>query len=333
MELPILPTSVVGSYSMPSWLERLKTEYSLRKISKADMDEVHDAAVKAAIKDQEMAGLDIVTDGEMRRDNMIDYFAERLPGVEIDHTSKQFYYDYFDSVVRGKLPIAAMGLVDDLNFLQANTDRTVKFCVTGPHSLVKRIKNEYYPGEAEFALDLARVMNLELKELVRAGAGWIQVDEPYYSGFPQDLAWGVKALNALVDGVEARIVLHICYGNRYGKPSWAGNYRYLFPTILDANVSELTLEFAWRGGEDLEMFKEFPNEFNVGVGAIDVKSDDVETPDIVAERIRHALEFIPLERVVVLPDCGCHNLPQPVALGKLRAMVEGARIVRETLGA
>ena len=241
MDLPILPTSVVGSYSMPSWLERLKTEYSLRKISKADMDEVHDAAVKAAIKDQEMAGLDIVTDGEMRRDNMIDYFAERLPGVEIDHTSKQFYYDYFDSVVRGKLPLAAMGLVDDLKFLQANTDRTVKFCVTGPHSLVKRIKNEYYPGEEEFAVDIARVMNLELKELVRAGARWIQVDEPYYSGFPQDLPWGVQALNALVDGVEARIVLHICYGNRYGKPSWAGNYRYLFPTILNANVSELTL--------------------------------------------------------------------------------------------
>ena len=332
MDLPILPTSVVGSYSMPSWLERLKTEYSLRKISKADMDEVHDAAVKAAIKDQEMAGLDIVTDGEMRRDNMIDYFAERLPGVEIDHTSKQFYYDYFDSVVRGKLPLAAMGLVDDLKFLQANTDRTVKFCVTGPHSLVKRIKNEYYPGEEEFAVDIARVMNLELKELVRAGARWIQVDEPYYSGFPQDLPWGVQALNALVDGVEARIVLHICYGNRYGKPSWAGNYRYLFPTILDANVSELTLEFAWRGGEDLEMFKEFPNQFNVGVGAIDVKSDDVETPDIVAERIRHALEFIPAERVVVLPDCGCHNLAQPVALGKLRAMVEGARIVRQSLG-
>jgi 5-methyltetrahydropteroyltriglutamate--homocysteine methyltransferase len=317
---------------MPSWLERLKTEYSLRKISKADMDEVHDAAVKAAIKDQEVVGLDIITDGEMRRDNMIDYFAERLAGVEIDQTSKQFYYDFYDSVVRGKLPIASMGLVDDLNFLKENTDRTAKFCVTGPHSLVKRIKNDYFPGEEEFALDIARVMNVELKELARAGAELIQVDEPYYSGFPQDLEWGVKALNALVDGVDARIVLHICYGNRYGKPSWAGNYRYLFPTILEANVSQLTLEFAWRGGEDLDMFKEFPNEFEVGVGSIDVKSDDIETPDVVAERIRNALNFIPAERIVVLPDCGCHNLAQPVALGKLRAMVEGADIVRNSLG-
>ena len=143
----------------------------------------------------------------------------------------------------------------------------------------------------------------------------------------------MKALNALVDGVDARIVLHICYGNRYGKPSWAGNYRYLFPTILDANVHQLTLEFAWRGGEDLDLFKQFPNDFEVGVGAIDVKDDNIETPDLVAERIRNALNFIPAERVVVLPDCGCHNLSQPVAYGKLRAMVEGAAIVRTSLGA
>jgi 5-methyltetrahydropteroyltriglutamate--homocysteine methyltransferase len=317
---------------MPSWLERLKTEYSLRKISKAELDEVHDGAVKAAIKDQEMAGVDIVTDGEMRRDNMIDYFAERLPGVDIDQSSKQFYYDFFDSVVRGKLPIASLGLVDDFTFLRANTLKDTKFCVTGPHSLVKRIRNEHYATEEEFALDVARVMNVELKELVRAGADRIQVDEPYYSGFPQDLEWGVKALNALVDGVDAKIVLHICYGNRYGKPSWAGNYRYLFPTILDANVQQLTLEFAWRGGEDLDLFKEFPNQFELGVGTIDVKSDTVETPDIVAERIRSALKFVSPERVTVLPDCGCHNLAQPVALGKLRAMVEGAQIVRNSLG-
>jgi 5-methyltetrahydropteroyltriglutamate--homocysteine methyltransferase len=316
---------------MPSWLERLKTEYSLRKISKADMDEVHDAAVKSAIKDQEMAGLDVVTDGEMRRDNMIDYFAERLPGVDIDTTSKQFYYDFYDSVVRGKLPIAPLGLVDDFKFLQANTERATKFCVTGPHSLVKRIRNQYYPDEEEFAMDLARVMNVELKELARAGARRIQVDEPYYSGFPKDLPWGVRALNMLVEGVDAEIVLHICYGNRYGKPSWAGNYRYLFPTILEANVQQLTLEFAWRGGEDLDLFKEFPNDFVVGVGAIDVKSDTVETPDLVAERLRHALNFIQPDRLVVLPDCGCHNLPQPVAFAKLRAMVEGADIVRRSL--
>ena len=218
---------------MPGWLERLKTEFFARRISKHELDEIHDAAVKAAIKDQEVAGLDIITDGELRRDNMIDYFAERLPGVQTDHTSKKFYYDFYDSVVRGKIPMASLRLINDFKFLAAFTDRPAKFCVTGPHSLVKRIKDEHYKNEEAFAMDLARVMNMELKELVRAGARYLQIDEPYYSGFPEDIHWGVKVVNTLVEGVDAKITLHICYGNRYGKPSWAGNYRYLFPAILD----------------------------------------------------------------------------------------------------
>jgi 5-methyltetrahydropteroyltriglutamate--homocysteine methyltransferase len=135
MTLPILPTTVVGSYSMPGWLERLKTEYFARRISRVDLDEIHDTAVKAAIKDQEVAGLDIITDGELRRDNLIDYFVERMPGVQIDRGSKKFYYDFYNSVVERKLPHAALGLADDFRFLVANTDRETKFCITGPHSL------------------------------------------------------------------------------------------------------------------------------------------------------------------------------------------------------
>jgi 5-methyltetrahydropteroyltriglutamate--homocysteine methyltransferase len=332
MSLPILPTTVVGSYSMPGWLERLKTEYFARRISRQELDEIHDAAVKAAIKDQEVVGLDVITDGELRRDNMIDYFAERLPGVQTDHTSKKFYYDFYDSVVRGKLPMASLRLADDFRFLFAFTDRATKFGVTGPHSLVKRIKDEYYKNEEAFATDLARVMNMELKELARAGAKFIQIDEPYYSGFPEDLQWGVRVLNTLVEGVDAKIALHVCYGNRYGKPSWAGNYRYLFPAILEANIQQLTLEFARRGGEDLELFKEFPNKFELGVGVIDVKTHEVETPDIIAERLRKALKFVPPERIFVLPDCGCLHLPQEVAFAKLRTMVQGTKIVRKELG-
>jgi len=332
MSLPTLPTTVVGSYSMPGWLERLKTEYFARRISRQELDEIHDAAVKAAIKDQEVCGLDVITDGELRRDNMIDYFAERLPGVQTDHTSKKFYYDFYDSIVRGKLPMASLRLADDFRFLAAFTDRATKFCVTGPHTLVKRIKDEHYKNEEAFATDLARVMNMELKELARAGARYIQIDEPYYSGFPEDLQWGVKVLNTLVEGVDAKIALHVCYGNRYGKPSWAGNYRYLFPTILEANIQQLTLEFARRGGEDLELFKEFPNKFELGVGVIDVKTHEVETPDIVAERLRKALKFVPPERVFVLPDCGLLHLPQEVAFAKLRTMVQGTKIVRKELG-
>jgi 5-methyltetrahydropteroyltriglutamate--homocysteine methyltransferase len=331
MTLPILPTTVVGSYSMPGWLERLKTEFYARRISRRDLDEIHDTAVKAAIKDQEIAGVDIISDGELRRDNMIDYFAERLPGVQIDHASKKFHYDFYDSRVLGKLPQAPLGLVEDFKFLRANTDRATKFCVTGPHSLSKRIRNEYYPSEEEFAVDLARVMNPELRAIAKAGAQFIQIDEPNYSGFPDDLDWGVKALNLLVEGVDAKIAVHICYGNRYGKPSWEGSYRYLFPKILDAKVHQLTLEFARRGGEDLELFRELPPNFELGVGVIDVKTQAIETPDLVAERIRKALAVIPAERLFVLPDCGCLHLPREVAFGKLCAMVGGARLVRKEL--
>jgi 5-methyltetrahydropteroyltriglutamate--homocysteine methyltransferase len=323
---------MVGSYAMPAWLERLKTEYFTRRISRHDLDEIHDAAVKAAIKDQEIAGLDIVTDGELRRDNMVDYFVERMPGVQIDRSSKKFYYDFYDSTVQGKIPTASVGLVPDFEFLRCATERPAKICITGPHCLVKRIRNQYYPNEEALAHDIARVFNLELKALVKAGARIIQIDEPYYSGFPEDLSWAVGVLNTLVDGVDASISVHICYGNRYGKPSWEGSYRYLFPAILDAKVHQLTLEFARRGEEDLHLFEEFPNSFQLGLGVVDVKTHDVESADMVAERIRKALAVLPAERLCILPDCGLFHLPRDVAFAKLKAMVEGTKSVRKELG-
>ncbi len=317
---------------MPGWLERLKTDYFARRISRHDLDEIYDAAVKAAIKDQETAGCDLVTDGELRRDNMVDYFVERLPGVQIDRSSKKFYYDFYDSHVQGKLPMASMGLVQDFTFLKTYSEHAVKFCVTGPHCLIKRIRNSFYPSEEALATDIARVMNLELKALAKAGAQYIQIDEPYYSGFPEDLDWGVGVLNTLVEGVDAKISVHICYGNRYGKPSWEGSYRYLFPRILGAKVHQLTLEFARRGGEDLDLFKEFDAPFELGLGVIDVKTTDIETPEMVAEHIRKALEVLPAERIQVLTDCGCFHLPRDVAFAKMKAMVEGTRMVRKELG-
>jgi 5-methyltetrahydropteroyltriglutamate--homocysteine methyltransferase len=322
---------VVGSYSVPAWLERVKNDYLLRRISRHDLDEIHDLAVKAAIKDQEMAGVDVVSDGELRRDNLIDHFAMRLPGVQIDHASKRFYYDFYDSVVRARMPVASLGLIEEFRFLRRFTDRRTKFSVTGPHSLVKRIRNEHYPSEEAFALDIARVMNVELRELCRAGATDIQIDEPYYSGFPEDLAWGIAAVNTLVEGLDARIGLHVCYGNRYGKPAWEGSYRYLFPAVLQARVHQLTLEFGRRGTEDVRLFEEFDPPFALGLGVIDVKIHDVETPAIVAERIRKALEIVPASRLAVNPDCGLLHLPRDVAFAKLVAMVEGTRQVRAEL--
>jgi len=329
--VPLLPTAVVGSYSMPGWLERVKNDYLLRKVSRHDWDEMHDAAVKAAIKDQEVAGIDVVSDGELRRDNLIDHFTTRFPGIEIDHSSKRFYYDFYDCVVRSRLPTGPLGLVDEYRFLRRFTDRRAKVSVTGPHSLVKRVRNEHYPSEEALALDLARVLNLELRELARAGATEIQIDEPYYSGFPEDVPWAVRAVNVLAEGVPARLSLHVCYGNRYGKPSWEGSYRYLFPAILEARVQQLTLEFARRGDEDVGLFKEFAPPFDLGLGVVNVKSHDVETPGFVAARLRSALEVLPASRLAVNPDCGLVHLPRDVAFAKLQAMVEGTRIVRQEL--
>jgi 5-methyltetrahydropteroyltriglutamate--homocysteine methyltransferase len=328
MPEPLLPTAVVGSYAMPAWLERVKNDYLQRRISRHDLDEIHDMAVKAAIKDQEVAGVDVVSDGELRRDNMIDHFAMRLPGVQTDHTSKKFYYDFYDSVVRTRMPTAALGIVDEFRFLRRFTARRAKFSVTGPHSLVKRIRNEHYPSEEAFALDIARIMNVELRELVKAGATDIQIDEPYYSGFPEDLSWGIKAINTLVAGIDAWVGLHICYGNRYGKPAWEGSYRYLFPAVLAAQVQQLTLEFGRRGEDDVQLFREFDPPFTLGLGVIDVKTHDVETPAVVAERIRKALEIVPVQSLAINPDCGLLHLPRDVAFAKLCAMVEGTRLVR-----
>ena len=327
--LPILPTTVIGSYSMPEWLERAKNEYLSRRLSRRDLDEMHDSVRKAALKDQETAGIDIVSDGEAQRDNMIDYFTERMPGVQVDLGSKRFYYDFYDSVVRSKLATGTLGLAEEARFLGRFTDHKSKISISGPHTLVKRIQNKFYDSEEAFALDLGRVLNLELKELVRAGATALQIDEPYYSGFPEDLPW---AINAMVEGVDANITLHVCYGNRYGKPSFEGSYKFLFPAILQAKINTVSMEFARRGEDDLQLFKEFNVPFSVGIGVIDVKTNEVESASFVADRIRRALEVIPAERLVITPDCGLVRLHREVAFGKLCAMVEGTRAVRKELG-
>jgi 5-methyltetrahydropteroyltriglutamate--homocysteine methyltransferase len=332
-QLPtLLPTTVIGSYSMPSWLERAKADYLQRKVSRRDLDEMYEAARKAAIKDQEVAGVDIISDGELQRDNMIDYFAERLPGVQVDQASKRLYYDFYDSIVRSKLATGTLGLSDDVRFLKRFTTRTGKVSVTGPHALVKRIRNQFYPSEEAFAMDLARVLNSELREMVRAGATHLQIDEPYYSGFAEDLPWALKAVNAMVESVNAHITLHVCYGNRYGKPSFEGSYRYLFPAILNTRVQTVSLEFARRGEDDLRLFKEFDAPFALGYGVIDVKTHDVESAGLVADRIRRALDVIPADKLVINPDCGCVHLPREVAFSKLSAMAEGTLQVREELG-
>jgi 5-methyltetrahydropteroyltriglutamate--homocysteine methyltransferase len=341
--LPPLPTTVVGSYSVPEWLERLKTEYYQRRISAAHLAEIHEVAIKAAVKDQERAGIDIVSDGELRRDNDIDYFLARIPGVHIAQRAKSDYYDYYDAAVTAPLPeddkrlpvadLPGLGLAGDFEFTRALTDHAVKFSFTGPFSLSQRITvtDGAYKNPAALVRALARRLNAEARALADAGARFLQIDEPFLAGYPDQAALAVEAVNIVTDGVPATWGLHVCYGNRYARPSWEGHYDFLFPEVLEARVDQLVLEFARKGLEDLRLIKEYAWPMALGLGVIDVKSPSVESPELVAARIRRALEYIDPGRLVVNPDCGLRHLTPEVARSKLRAMVSGAAIVRSEL--
>jgi 5-methyltetrahydropteroyltriglutamate--homocysteine methyltransferase len=347
----LLPTTVVGSYSVPEWLERLKTEYYQRRISAAHLDEIHEVAIKAAVKDQERAGIDIVSDGELRRDNDIDYFLAQIPGVHIAQRAKADYYDYYDAAVTAPLPAddkqlfpgetiprspqGRSGLAGDFEFTRALTDRPVKFSFTGPFSLSRRITvaDGAYDDPADLVRALARRLNFEARALAEAGAGFLQIDEPFLAGYPEQAALAIEAVNIVTDGVAATWALHVCYGNRYARPSWEGHYDFLFPAVLIARVDQLVLEFARKGLDDLRLIREYGWPSALGLGVIDVKSPTVESPDLVAARIRRALEYVDPGRLMVNPDCGLRHLAPEVARSKLRAMVAGAAIVRSELGA
>ncbi|MGH3318636.1 MAG: hypothetical protein ACRDN9_00385 [Streptosporangiaceae bacterium] len=333
--MPLLPTTVVGSYSVPEWLERLKTDYHQRRISGDYLREIHDVAIKAAVKDQERAGIDIVSDGELRRDNDIDYLLVKIPGLGIPRGAKSYYYDYYDAVVSSPLPESEdmpLGLAADYRFTRESTDRPIKFSFTGPFSLSRRIGNEAYSDRADLVRALAAVLNAEARQLARAGARLLQIDEPFLAGYPEQIALAVEAVNIVTRDVDATWALHVCYGNRYARPSWEGHYDFLFPAVLDARVDQLVLEFARKGYDDLKLFRRYPWDRALGLGVIDVKSEGVETADVVADRVRRALAVIPAERLVINPDCGLRHLPPAIARAKLRAMVAGTSSVRREIG-
>jgi 5-methyltetrahydropteroyltriglutamate--homocysteine methyltransferase len=336
-----LATSVVGSYSVPEWLERLKTDYYQRRISGAYLKEIHEVAIKAALKDQEEAGVDIVSDGELRRDNDIDYFLARMPGVEVPQLAKEFYSDYYTAIVNHAIPEEngepALDLVEDFKFTRQYTDKPIKFSFTGPFSLARRVRNEYYKNEADLVMAFARILNREARELAKAGVTILQIDEPYLAGYPEEIKTAVKAFSTVFEGVDpAKTVraVHVCYGNRNARPLWEGHYNFLFPAIMQADIDQVVLEFARKGNEDLDLFKRYPKtQLSLGLGVINVKSQEIETKEQVANRVRQALAVLPPDRVIVNPDCGLRNLPSEVARAKLHALTEGTAIVRkEVLG-
>lgn len=330
----LLPTTVVGSYSVPQWLERLKDEYLQRKVSASHLEEIHQVAIKAALKDQELAGIDVVSDGELRRDNDIDYLLARIPGVTIEGGPKLHYFDYLQASADGPLPepvAGALGLADDYRFTAQLTNRPINFSFTGPFSLSRRITARGAGSSQELIFSLARWLNAEARSLVGAGARRLQIDEPFLAGYTDQVDLAIEAVNTVVDGVDASWALHVCYGNRYARPLWEGQYSFLFPAVLKARVDRLTLEFARKGYDDLVLLAEHGWNGEVGLGVIDVKSTNVETPEIVAARIHRALEIVPADRLIVNPDCGLRHMPIEVARAKLRAMVEGTSGVRAEL--
>ena len=329
----VLPTTVVGSYSVPEWLERLKTDYYQRRISGDYLRDIHEVAIKAALKDQERTGVDIVSDGELRRDNDVDYFLARMPGVEIPHRAKTYYYDYYDAFVEHPIPEheagTPLGLAEDLRFTQDYTERAIKFSFTGPFSLSRRVRNQAYADPADLVMAFARVLNREARALAAAGAAVLQIDEPFLAGYPDQVELAVHAVNAVYDGIEGPIrALHVCYGNRYARPVWEGHYEFLFPAVLEARVDQLVLEFARKGYEDLELFKRYPSQLTLGLGVIDVKDPTPEPTDLVVSRVRRALQVLPPDRIVVNPDCGLRHVPAEQARAKLRTMSAAAGAVR-----
>ena len=329
----LLPTTVVGSYSVPEWLERLKTEYYQRRISAQHMAEINEVAIKAAVKDQELAGIDIVSDGELRRDNDVDYFLARIPGVNIRQRAKADYFDYYDAEVTRPLPELpeGLGLADDFRFTRQLTERPIKFSFTGPFSLSRRIRDDAYAEPGDLVRALARRLNAEARELAAAGAGLLQIDEPFLAGYPEQVELAIEAVNIVTEDVPVSWALHVCYGNRYARPSWEGHYDFLFPAVKAARVDQVVLEFARKGLDDLRLVRQHGWDKWLGLGVIDVKNPEVEAAELVASRIRRALEYVPADRLMVNPDCGLRHLAPDVARQKLRAMVAGVALVRAEL--
>jgi len=335
----LLPTTVIGSYSFPAWLDQARALAKQGVLSAAQLEEAHDNAVRSAIMDQEIAGVDIITDGELRRETMVNFFSARIHGFDMSGKMKAIgnldpSIQMPDPIVRDRVRHkGSLGMETHFEFLKGHARHRTKVCVTGPQMLAKRATNEFYPSDKELIFDLTDILNIELKGLVAAGCDFIQIDEPIWVGYPQDMPWLVESFNRLISGVHAKIGLHVCYGNYQLKKLFSGQYAELFPAILDTKAHQLSFEFAVSDGVGLELFKQYKTDKEIVVGVIDVKDEAVETPDVVAGRIRQALKFIPAEQMVISPDCGMKFMPRDRAFAKLKAMVDGTRLVRQELAA
>jgi 5-methyltetrahydropteroyltriglutamate--homocysteine methyltransferase len=342
-DLPLLPTSVMGSHAKPGWLYLAQEAIAQgRLLGSEDLAEIGDDAVRLAIADMEELGVDVISDGEMRRTG--GYYQGQMERIEnipfMDELPlRALGPRHYDFTGRKEVvgPIKApngLGILDDFKFLQAHTTKPAKVTCAGPLNFAREIVlTSHYNSTLELAYDFSKIINAELKALVEAGADFIQIDEPSYVHVKEDPKDIVDLFNATVEGINAKIALHICFGNNNGRPRIAERtYGQLFPAAIDMKTDQFVLEFANRQMAEIELWKEFDVPQELGAGLIDVKAYIVETPEEVAARIRRVLQYVPAEKLWINPDCGFGMTARWTCVAKLKAMVEGTRQVRQELG-
>jgi 5-methyltetrahydropteroyltriglutamate--homocysteine methyltransferase len=341
LNLPLLPTTVIGSYAWPAWLHTALAASQAGAYGPEDMREAQDDAIDIAIRDQEDAGLDILSDGEMRRAGFFTAaFYGHLTGLRelppsrkvgvLGHDQRESY----EAIEAIRAPLG-LGLLAEYNYVRNRSKTAIMMPCAGPFTLAGRIKpGAVYRDRLDVARALIPIVNAELLALADAGAAIIQIDEPSIAVRPGEPNIFLDMFNSTVAGLAERGVtvgLHLCFGNFVGRPVAKRSYRPLFPHILDAKTDYFSLEFANREMAEIGLWSEFPNTKILAAGLMDVKNYHVESPAEIADRIRLALQYVPAERLWIAPDCGLSQTARWAAKAKLKAMVEGAKIVRAEL--
>jgi len=338
----LLPTSLVGSYSQPDWLiDKVKLAgrfpprvraTELWRVAPEWREQAFDDATILAIRDQERAGLDIITDGEMRRESYSNRFATALEGVDLDNPGIALDRSGEPNPVprvTGRIRRRHAVETRDVAFLRANTERTIKITVPGPFTMAQQAQNDFYESEAEMAQDYAVAVNEEIRDLFAAGADIVQIDEPYMQARPEKArTFGLAALRTALDGVTGRTALHICFGYAALIHERPEGYHFL-PELAEIDLDQVSIETA-QSNLDCSILERLAGK-TIILGVLDLSTHEIETPEAVAARIRRALPHVAAERLVIAPDCGLKYLPRAVAFAKMKAMAEGAALVRAEL--
>ncbi len=337
----MLETTVVGSYPQPNWLvdraqlgakvPRVRAP-EIWRVEPALLEQAQDDATLLAIRDMERAGVDIITDGEMRRESYSNRFATALegvdlqnPGTTINRSGARAVVPRIAGPIRRRRPVE----VRDVQFLRQNTSRKIKITLPGPFTMAQQAQDDYYRDEEALAMAFAAAVNEEVRDLKAAGADVVQLDEPWLQARADRAArYGVKAINRALQGIEGTTVVHLCFGYAAAVKDKPSGYSFL-PQLADTTASQISIEAA-QPRLDLSVLQDLGKK-SIMLGVIDLGTEQVETAQVVAERIRAGLKHVPAQRLVVAPDCGMKYLPRDVAFSKLRSLVQGAALVRREL--